>query len=193
MAIAGQAAGAISAGRREPVRVQNQLRHRLDMQPQHDGDQKDASRSGVACQGGAVIGDVPRCYSGARRKRPVHAPCTLEVGFCAKALDQALQIAIPDIHNSDQGSQFTANAYLALLHQYPQIRISMDGRGRCFDNIFTERLWRSLKYEEVYLREYLNGLEARESIKKYLEFYNHKRLHQSLNYQTPAEMYFKNC
>lgn len=118
---------------------------------------------------------------------------TLEVGFCAEALEKALKIGMPDIHNSDQGSQFTSAAYLVLLHQYPEIQISMDGRGRCFDNIFTERLWRSLKYEEVYLKEYLNGLEARESINQYLNFYNNKRFHQSLNYHTPAEIYFKNC
>ncbi len=117
---------------------------------------------------------------------------TMEVGFCAQALDQALKVGLPEIHNSDQGSQFTANEYLALLHQHSQIRISMDGRGRCFDNIFTERLWRSLKYEEIYLKEYLSGLEARESIKRYFNFYNNERFHQSLNYKTPAEIHFKN-
>ena len=115
----------------------------------------------------------------------------LEAGFCAQALDQALNKAQPIIHNSDQGSQFTSLEYLALLWQYPNIAISMDGRGRAFDNIFTERLWRTIKYEEVYLRDYSSPREAREKINDYIKLYNYERIHQSLNYNTPAEVYQK--
>lgn len=110
--------------------------------------------------------------------------------FCVAALTDALHEAIPDIHNSDQGSQFTAEAYTGILKER-NIRISMDGRGRCFDNIFTERLWRTVKYEEVYLNEYRSFSEAKESLTRYFRTYNHRRLHQSLNYKTPAEIYFK--
>ena len=107
------------------------------------------------------------------------------------ALKKALEIAIPEIHNSDQGSQFTAEEYLAILKYYETIRISMDGRGRAMDNIFTERLWRTIKQEEVYLREYQSPREARQSLREYLTFYNHERKHQSLQYETPETIYFK--
>jgi len=110
--------------------------------------------------------------------------------FCLAALQEALQIDMPQIHNSDQGSQFTSEEYTNIL-KTSNIQISMDGRGRCFDNIFTERLWRSVKYEEVYLHEYQSFDEARESLDKYFHTYNHRRLHQSLNYNTPAEIYFQ--
>lgn len=113
----------------------------------------------------------------------------LETEFCQEALNQAIIQALPEIHNSDQGSQFTSEGYLNILKANP-ISISMDGRGRCMDNIFIERLWRSLKYEEVYLKEYQTFQEARDSIKNYLHFYNHERLHQNLNYQTPNQIYF---
>lgn len=113
----------------------------------------------------------------------------LETEFCQEALNQAITQALPEIHNSDQGSQFTSEGYLNILKANP-ISISMDGRGRCMDNIFIERLWRSLKYEEVYLKEYQSFQEARDSIKNYLHFYNHERLHQNLNYQTPNQIYF---
>ena len=116
----------------------------------------------------------------------------LRLEFCLRALEKALQIGIPGIHNSDQGSHFTSGEYLGILKRYPDIRISMDHRGRCFDNIFTERFWRSLKYEEVYVKSYENPREAEQSIGKYIEFYNWKRFHQSLGYQTPAAIYFKN-
>jgi len=109
--------------------------------------------------------------------------------FCREALEQALNVAIPDIHNSDQGSQFTSEEYLAPL-KYHNIRISMDGRGRCFDNIFTERLWRTVKYEEVYVKEYMSPKDARASLDAYFQAYNFRRLHSSLNYKTPAEIYF---
>lgn len=114
----------------------------------------------------------------------------LEAEFCIRTLKTALEQALPDIHNSDQGSQFTADEYLAVLQAYPGIKISMDGRGRAFDNIFNERLWRTVKQEEVYLKDYQSFREAKESLAEYLNFYNQKRIHQSLNYSTPAEVYF---
>lgn len=116
---------------------------------------------------------------------------TLSDDFCVEALGEALETALPDIHNSDQGSQFTGYEYIGLLRRFPEIRISMDSRGRCFDNIFTERLWRTVKYEEVYLRDYESYDEARDSLRSYFQFYNHRRLHQSLDYRTPAETYFR--
>jgi len=115
---------------------------------------------------------------------------TMEVDFCLAAFKEALTIAIPEIHNSDQGSQFTCSEYLALLKNHPRIKISMDGRGRCMDNIFTERLWRTVKYEEVYLKNYQTMTEAEAGLNHYFHFYNTKRKHQSLNYKTPYEIYF---
>jgi hypothetical protein len=114
---------------------------------------------------------------------------TMELEFCLEALRGALRRGRPEIFNSDQGSQFTSERFLGEL-EGRNIAISMDGRGRCLDNIFIERLWRSLKYEEVYLRGYQFVSEARTGIEKYFQFYNHERLHQSLDYQTPAAMYF---
>jgi putative transposase len=114
---------------------------------------------------------------------------TMTVGFCIRSLENALTYGVPDIHNSDQGSQMTAKEYIAVLQRYPSIRISMDHKGRCFDNIFIERFWRSLKYEEVYLKDYASPREARQSIGAYMEFYNYRRFHQSLEYQTPAKVY----
>ncbi len=113
---------------------------------------------------------------------------TLESSFCVSALDDALQIACPEIFNTDQGSQFTSEIFTGRLLER-KIQISMDGRGRAFDNIFVERLWRSVKYEEVYLKDYRNVSEARDGLKGYFEFYNRERLHQSLNYQTPEAVY----
>lgn len=115
---------------------------------------------------------------------------SLSVGSCVAALEAALATGIPEVHNSDQGSQFTSAEYLAVLKRHPDIRISMDGRGRCFDNIFTERLWRTVKYEEVYLHDYRSYEEARASLTRYFHTYNHERLHSALNYRTPAEIYF---
>lgn len=117
---------------------------------------------------------------------------TMSVGFCSEALQKALTIAIPEIHNSDQGSQFTSEEYVGILKQYEQMRISMDHRGRCFDNIFTERLWRTIKYEEVYLKEYESPRHAKQSLSQYISFYNEERLHSSLNYKTPFEVYVNN-
>jgi putative transposase len=115
---------------------------------------------------------------------------TLCVEFCLEALRKALTIAVPEIHNSDQGAQFTAEEYLAILKLYETILISMDSRGRAMDNIFTERLWRSVKYEEVYLKEYQSPKEARLSLGEYFTFYNYERKHQAHNYKTPAKIYF---
>lgn len=114
---------------------------------------------------------------------------SLEPDFCVTALERALTIRLPEIHNSDQGSQFTGESYLNVLKRYP-IRISLDGRGRAFDNIFVERLWRSVKYEEVYLKDYQSPREAKASLAEYFRFYNRERLHQSLNYLTPEEVFY---
>ena len=110
---------------------------------------------------------------------------TLEVDFCIRALKRALAIGTPEIFNSDQGSQFTSLAFLKHLEE-KGIQISMDGRGRAMDNAFTERLWRSLKYEEVYINDYETVRDAKEGIKRYISFYNRERPHQSLGYRTPA-------
>jgi putative transposase len=113
---------------------------------------------------------------------------TMEVDFCIEALKRALRRGRPDIFNSDQGSQFTSENFTGELAGR-QIAISMDGRGRCMDNISVERLRRSLKYEEVYLKDYASVPEARASIDRYFRFYNHERLHQSLDYRTPSAIY----
>ncbi len=113
---------------------------------------------------------------------------TMELDFCIEALKCALRRGRPEIFNSDQGAQFTSEKFTAELAA-KEIAISMDGRGRCMDNIFIERLWRSLKYEEVYLKDYASVTEARAGIEQYVRFYNQARLHQSLNYQTPAAVY----
>lgn len=116
---------------------------------------------------------------------------SLVVEFCCESLKRALKIGMPEIHNSDQGSHFTSAEYTGILKQYPSIQISMDHKGRCFDNIFVERLWRTIKYEEVYLKEYESVREARESLREYIEFYNTERNHQALGYRTPSQMYFQ--
>ncbi len=114
---------------------------------------------------------------------------TLEMPFVLSALDRALSQAVPVICNSDQGSHFTSRLYLERLLA-KDVRISMDGKGRALDNIFTERLWRTVKYEEVYPHEYDGPRAARKGLSGYFEFYNQERLHQSLGYRTPAEVYF---
>jgi len=116
---------------------------------------------------------------------------SLEVSFVMEALENALKIALPEIVNSDQGSQFTSKQYTSLL-QSNAVNISMDGRGRCMDNIFTERLWRSLKYQEVYLKEYQNPREARIGIANYFHKYNTYRPHQGLGGLTPADVFIGN-
>jgi putative transposase len=113
---------------------------------------------------------------------------TLAGSFCLEALDEALAHSTPEIFNSDQGSQFTATAFTSRLVS-AGVTISMDGRGRAIDNVFIERLWRSVKYEEVYLKDYTDGWEAEASLAAYFRFYDHERIHQSLDYRTPAELY----
>ena len=114
---------------------------------------------------------------------------TLELPFVLRAVERALAQAKPVIWNSDQGSHFTSPQYLDRL-ELAQVKISMDGRGRALDNIFTERLWRSVKYEEVYLNEYVTPRQAREGLGRYFPFYNDERPHQALNYLTPAQVYY---
>lgn len=113
---------------------------------------------------------------------------TLTADFCVEALEEALLTGKPEIFNTDQGSQFTSEAFTSVLLEH-KIKISMDGKGRCIDNIFVERLWRSLKYEEVYLQSYDSVLHARLSIGKWFRFYNTERPHQALGYCTPHEIY----
>jgi len=113
---------------------------------------------------------------------------TLESEFCISALRQALSLGKPEIFNTDQGSQFTSNDFTDILKD-AGIQISMDGKGRVFDNIFVERLWRTVKVEEVYLRDYQTVAEARYYLSRYFDFYNNQRLHQALGYRTPAEVY----
>jgi putative transposase len=113
---------------------------------------------------------------------------TMESGFCVSVLESALEKGTPEIFNTDQGSQFTGKVFTSKLIARG-IRISMDGRGRALDNIFAERLWRSVKYEEVYLNEYGNVEAAKEGLNNYFKFYNRERLHQSLNYQTPEAVW----
>jgi len=115
---------------------------------------------------------------------------TQDVGFCLDALEHALTKGLPEIFNSDQGSQFTSLAFTDVLKAH-EMQISMDGQGRVFDHIFTERLWRTITYEEVYLHDYQNVREGKVGIGRYIEFYNHVRLHQALNYRTPAEVHFQ--
>ena len=113
---------------------------------------------------------------------------TLETGFCVEALEEALRTEVPEIFNTDQGAQFTSEAFTGLLKQHG-VRVSMDGKGRYTDNLFIERLWRSLQYEEVYLKAYAGGKEARAGIGEYFDFYNLERPHQALGYQNPAEVF----
>lgn len=113
---------------------------------------------------------------------------TLETDFCLMALNRALKNTVPEIFNTDQGSQFTSQAFTGRLEE-SGIRISMDGRGRTFDNIMIERLWRSLKYEEVYLKDYENVMDARKGLAEYFLFYNNERPHQSLGSRPPVEIY----
>jgi putative transposase len=114
---------------------------------------------------------------------------TLDKGFCLEALRRALRISRPEIFNTDQGAQFTSVDFTKLLLA-KGIQVSMDGRGRVFDNIFVERLWRSVKYEEVYLHDYETVPNARGNLGLYFQFYNEERLHETLEYRTPHEIYF---
>jgi putative transposase len=114
---------------------------------------------------------------------------TMDVYFCLEALDNSLLLGKPEIFNSDQGAQFTSTAFTQRLEQQG-IQISQDGKGRAYDNIFIERLWRSVKYEEVYLKSYASVTDAIVNLKAYFQFYNHQRLHQSLNYCSPVSVHF---
>lgn len=114
---------------------------------------------------------------------------TMETSFCTEALKRALAVNTPTIFNTDQGVQFTSQAFTQILLD-KEIKISMDGRGRALDNIFVERLWRTVKYENIYMNDYQTVPELQAGIKRYFDFYNQERLHQNLDYQTPAEVYF---
>jgi len=113
---------------------------------------------------------------------------TLDADFCVEALEEALGKGTPEVFNTDQGSQFTSEGFTGLLEQHV-VRISMDGKGRYTDNIFVERLWRTVKYEEVYLKAYSNGRDAKSGLDAYYHFYNTERPHQALGYRTPAEVF----
>ena len=113
---------------------------------------------------------------------------TLDADFCVEALEDALGKGRPEVFNTDQGSQFTSEGFTGLLERRG-VRISMDGKGRYADNIFVERLWRTVKYEEVYLKAYTSGREAKAGIEDYFRFYNTQRPHQALGYRTPAEVF----
>lgn len=114
---------------------------------------------------------------------------TLHGVFCERALSAALELSLPEIFNTDQGSQFTAESFISIL-EAKEIRISMDGRGRALDNVFIERLWRSLKYEDFYIKDYDTVADLYSGLQSYFELYNRKRPHQALRYRTPEMLYF---
>lgn len=114
---------------------------------------------------------------------------TLDNSFCIEALEEALEKGKPDIFNTDQGVQYTSRDFTRILEK-ASVRISMDGKGRALDNVFVERLWRSLKYEDIYLKDYSSVKDARKGIEKYFSFYNNERLHQSLGYRCPRDVFF---
>lgn len=114
---------------------------------------------------------------------------TLDSRFCIEALEEALAGARPAIFNTDQGCQFTSTAFTSVLRE-AGVRISMDGRGRALDNVFVERLWRSVKYEDVYLKDYADGRALEAGLAAYFRFYNHERFHQALNYRTPVQVHY---
>lgn len=113
---------------------------------------------------------------------------TLDAEFCVEALDRVLVQGQPEIFNTDQGVQFTSLAFTRRLEE-AEVAISMDGRGRALDNVFIERLWRTVKYEDIYLKDYADVRELEHGLRRYFDFYNHQRPHQALNYQTPATLY----
>ena len=115
---------------------------------------------------------------------------TLEGSFCVSALEQSLMVGKPEVFNTDQGSQFTSDAFTKVLLG-KQISISMDGRGRALDNVFTERLWWTVKYEEVYPKDYADGQALHYGLERYFEYYNHERSHSALDKKTPAEVFFE--
>ena len=113
---------------------------------------------------------------------------SMDVDFCLEALDEALQLGRPDIFNTDQGAQFTSRFWTDRL-QAKDISISMDGKGRALDNVMIERLWRSLKYEDIYLKGYETGADCYKGLREYFKFYSHERPHQSLDFRTPWEVH----
>lgn len=115
---------------------------------------------------------------------------TLEGDFCREAVQEAFQHSRPEIFNTDQGVQFTAQAFTSMI-EGAGVRMSMDGRGRALDNVFVERLWRSVKYEDVYLHNYEDGTQLYDGLERYFRFYNEERPHQSLQYQTPTTVHFR--
>jgi putative transposase len=115
---------------------------------------------------------------------------TLETGFCIDALKKGLTQAQPEIINSDQGCQFTSEEWIGFLKEW-DIKVSMTGKGRCLDNVYIERFWRNFKGEKFYLNEYNSVKELKQAVVEYVEFYNQRRWHQSLDYRTPAEVYFE--
>ena len=115
---------------------------------------------------------------------------SMDAQFWASDLERALSKATPEIFNTDQGSQFTSQAFTGMLKRFG-ILISMDGRGRALDNVFVERLWRTVKYEDIYLKDYASVPEVRSGLGSYFDFYNHERGHQSLGYKTPAAIHLK--
>ena len=116
---------------------------------------------------------------------------TMEATFCVDTLERALKGSRPEVFNTDQGAQFTSPRFTEVLER-EGVKVSMDGKGRCLDNVWIERLWRSVKYEEVYLNEYTDALFAWRRLADYFAYYNWKRPHQSLDYRTPAQLYFGN-
>jgi len=116
---------------------------------------------------------------------------SMDTSFCVEALNEALdKYGAPEYFNTDQGSQFTDKTFIGILEEKKTIKISMDGKGRALDNVFVERLWRSVKYEDVYLKKYETMFECEAGLKKYFGFYNNDRIHQSLEYKIPADIYF---
>lgn len=116
---------------------------------------------------------------------------SMDTSFCTAALNEALdKYGKPQYFNTDQGSQFTDKTFVGILEEKKTIKISMDGKGRALDNVFVERLWRSVKYEDVYLKKYETMFECETGLKKYFAFYNNDRIHQSLDYKIPADVYF---
>ena len=114
----------------------------------------------------------------------------MESSFCVDCVEEAFRnYGIPEIFNSDKGSQFTSDVFIRVLRKYPTLRISIDGRGRALDNVFVERLWRNVKHEDIYLKGYGSAAELQQGVKKYFLDYNSERSYQSLNYSTPDEVY----
>lgn len=145
----------------------------------------------VPNQGFVYLAAVMDWYS--RRVLSWRVSTTMDASFCIEALEQTIeQYGCPEIFNTDQGSQFTSEEFTQVLKKN-DIRIGMDGKGRGVDNVFVERMWRSVKYEEVYLRAYDTVEEAKQSLGKYFDFYNTKRRHQSLGKQTPDSVYSLYC